>query len=31
MIWTLFREDYEKSPCHLAEVEAFDVIGRKIL
>jgi RimJ/RimL family protein N-acetyltransferase len=31
MIWTLFKEDYPRTPSHLAEIEAFDVIGRKIL
>ena len=31
MIWTLFAEDYPKTPCASAELEAFDVIGRRIL
>jgi RimJ/RimL family protein N-acetyltransferase len=30
-IWTLFAEDYPKTPSAHAELEAFDVIGRKIL
>lgn len=31
MIWSLFIEDYPSSPGSRMEVEAFDVIGRKIL
>ena len=31
MIWTLFASDYPSSPSASAEIEAFDVIGRKIL
>lgn len=31
MIWTLFADDYPSSPAASAEIEAFDVIGRRIL
>jgi RimJ/RimL family protein N-acetyltransferase len=31
MIWTLFAEDYPASPSAKAEIEAFDVIGRRLL
>jgi RimJ/RimL family protein N-acetyltransferase len=31
MIWTLLADTYPSSPAALAEIEAFDVIGRKIL
>lgn len=31
MIWTLLREEYPQTPSALAEIEAFDAIGRKIL
>jgi len=31
MIWTLFPDEYPGSPAALATVEAFDVIGRKLL
>jgi RimJ/RimL family protein N-acetyltransferase len=30
MIWTLFADEYPNSPASQAQVEAFDVIGRKI-
>jgi RimJ/RimL family protein N-acetyltransferase len=31
MVWTLFAGDYPDTPCALADVAAYDVIGRKIL
>ena len=31
MIWTLQRDQYASSPAVLAEIEAFDGMGRKIL
>ena len=31
MIWTLLKEEYPDSPSATAELEAFDVIGRKLL
>jgi RimJ/RimL family protein N-acetyltransferase len=31
MIWTLFREDYPRSPAAKAQIEAFDVVGRKLI
>lgn len=31
MIWTLFADEYPSSPAKAAEIEAFDVIGRKII
>ncbi|OFV95999.1 MAG: GNAT family N-acetyltransferase [Acidobacteria bacterium RIFCSPLOWO2_02_FULL_60_20] len=31
MIWTLFAEDYPASPSAKAEIEAFDVIGHRLL
>jgi len=31
MIWTLFASDYPDSPSALAELAAFDVIGRQII
>jgi RimJ/RimL family protein N-acetyltransferase len=31
MIWTLLKEEYADSPAASAELEAFDVIGRKLL
>lgn len=31
MIWTLFAEDYSSSPSARAEIQAFDVIGRRII
>jgi len=31
MIWTLFEEDYPNSPAAKAPIEAFDVVGRRIL
>ena len=31
MIWTLFPDEYPASPAASAEVEAFDVLGRKLL
>jgi len=31
MIWTLFDNDHPSSPAASAEIEAFDVIGRKII
>jgi len=31
MIWTLFVDDYPRTPCAQSEMEAFDVVGRKIL
>ncbi len=30
MIWTLFAEEYPTTPSAAAEIEAFDVVGRKI-
>ncbi len=31
MIWTLFDDGYPSSPAASAEIEAFDVVGRRIL
>jgi len=31
MIWSLFIEDYPDSPAAAAEIEAYDVVGRRIL
>lgn len=31
MIWTLFKEEYPGSPASNAEIEAFDIIGKRIL
>ena len=31
MIWTLLADEYPASPAAAAEIEAFDVIGRKLL
>ncbi len=31
MIWSLFEDDYPRSPCASAQVEAFDAIGRRLL
>jgi RimJ/RimL family protein N-acetyltransferase len=31
MIWTLFREDYPKTPCASAIIEAFDVVGNQLI
>lgn len=31
MIFSLFEEDYPRSPCASAQVEAFDAIGRRLL
>ena len=31
MIWTLFSEEYPSSPSSGIEIEAFDVVGRRIL
>jgi len=31
MIWTLFADEYPSSPAASTEIEAFDVIGRRIL
>jgi RimJ/RimL family protein N-acetyltransferase len=31
MIWTLLADEFAASPASTAEVEAFDVIGRRIL
>ncbi len=31
MMWTLFKEDYHKSPAAEVEIEAFDAAGRQII
>ncbi|HNT25701.1 MAG TPA: GNAT family protein [Anaerolineales bacterium] len=31
MIWTLFADEYSASPSAKAEIEAYDVVGRRIL
>jgi RimJ/RimL family protein N-acetyltransferase len=31
MIWTLFRDDYEKSPARTARIRAFDAAGERLI
>ncbi|HEX9937617.1 MAG TPA: GNAT family protein [Longimicrobium sp.] len=31
MVWSLFREDYPRTPCATAELQAFDAAGRRVL
>ena len=31
MVWSLFANEYEESPCARAQCEAFDVLGRALL
>jgi hypothetical protein len=31
MVWTLLAHEYPISPAATAEIEAFDVVGRKLL
>jgi RimJ/RimL family protein N-acetyltransferase len=31
MVWTMLRDEYDGSPAALAEIEAFDVVGNKLL
>ena len=31
MIWTLFADEYPSTPCALAEIKAFDIVGNKLL
>ena len=30
MIWTLFADEYPNTPCALAEIKVFDVVGNKL-
>lgn len=31
MVWTLLADEYPASPAHDAEIQAFDVVGRRLL
>jgi hypothetical protein len=31
MVWTLLADEYATSPAAAVDIEAFDVLGRKIL
>jgi RimJ/RimL family protein N-acetyltransferase len=31
MFWTLFEEDYPKSPAYTTEIQAFDAAGRRLI
>ena len=31
MIWTLFADEYPSTPCAVAEIKAFDIVGNNLL